>query len=66
MSEIEVKKNSLKCKIELAKNAQYDSAWCADYEKLYLSQLKNQFLTYKFFVRNLGEKNFFKLENRIG
>ena len=35
--------------IELGKNAGYDSAWCADHEKLYFSPSKNQFLRSKFF-----------------
>ena len=40
-------------KIELAKNAEYDSAWCANHEKLYLSPSKNQFLRTKFFGQKL-------------
>ena len=37
------KKFPLNWKIELATNAEYDSAWSADHEKLYLSPSKNQF-----------------------
>ena len=42
-SRIEVKKIFLNCKIELAKNAKYDSASCLDHEKLCFSPSKNQF-----------------------
>ena len=38
--------------IELAKNAEYDSAWCAIHEKLYLSTSKKQILRSK----SLGQK----------
>ena len=48
-SKIEVKKFLLNSKIEFASNAEYDSAWSADHEKLYLSKSKNQFLRSKFF-----------------
>ena len=65
-SEIEVKKISLKLKIELAKNAEYDSAWCANHAKLYMSPWKNRFLDRNFLVRNRGKKISLKLENRIG
>ena len=44
--------------IELAKNAEYDSAWCANHEKLYLSPSKNQFLRTKFFGQKLRWKKF--------
>ena len=37
----------------MAKNAEYDSAWCANHEKLYLWKSKNQFLRSKFFCRKL-------------
>ena len=40
-------------KIELATNAEYDSAWCANHEKLYLRKSKNQFLRSKFFCQKL-------------
>ena len=43
-------------KIELVKNAEYDSAWSADHEKLYLSPSKNQFLRSKFFGQKLRLK----------
>ena len=43
-SEIEVKKFFWNWKIEFAKIAEYDSAWCANHEKLYLSPSKNQIL----------------------
>ena len=42
--------------MELAKNAEYDSAWCADPEKVYFSPLENQFLTLKFFRHKLRWK----------
>ena len=42
-SEIEVKKFLWNWKIEMAENAEYDAAWCANDEELYLSQSKNQF-----------------------
>ena len=47
-------------KIELATNAEYDSAWSADHEKLYFSQSKNQFLRSKFFGQKLRLKKFLK------
>ena len=49
-SEIEVKKFLWNWKIELAKIAEYDSLWCANHEKQYLSPSKNQILRSKFFV----------------
>ena len=53
--------------MELAKNAQYDTARCADHEKVYISTLKNQFLRSRFFRQKLSlKKNFFKIEIRIG
>ena len=55
-SEIEVKKFLWNWKIEMAKNAEYDSAWCANHEKLYLSPSKNQILRWKFFGRKLRWK----------
>ena len=39
--------------MELAKNAEYDSVSCNDREKVYISPLKNQFLTSKFFRHKL-------------
>ena len=42
----------------MAKNAEYDSAWCLDHEKLYLSKSKNQFLRSKFFGQKLRWKKF--------
>ena len=42
----------------MAKNAEYDSAWCANHEKLYLSPSKNQFIRAKFFVQKLRKKKF--------
>ena len=45
-------------KIELAKNAEYDSAWPPDHEKLYLSPSKNQFLRTKLFGHKLRWKKF--------
>ena len=60
------KKFLLIWKIELTKNGEYDSAWSAHHEKLYLSPSKNQFLRTKFIRRkNLVKKISFKLENRI-
>ena len=50
----------------MAKNAEYDSAWCANHEKLYLSPLKNQILRSKFFGQKSRLKNSLKLVNRIG
>ena len=35
------------------KNAEYDSAWCANHEKLYLGKTKNWFLRSKFCGRKL-------------
>ena len=50
--------------MELAKNAEYDSARCADHEKVYISPLGNQFLRSKFFRQKLSlKKNFFKIGN---
>ena len=60
-SEIEVKKFLWNWKIEFATNAEYDTAWSADHEKLYLSPSKNHFLDRNFLVRNWGEKNFFEI-----
>ena len=40
----------------MAKNAEYDSAWCGNHEKLYLSTSKNQFLRSKFFGHKLRLK----------
>ena len=45
-------------KIELAKDAGYDSAWSADHEKVYFSPSKNQFLRSKFFRQKLRLKKF--------
>ena len=45
-------------KIELAKNAEYDSGWCANHEKLYLGPSKNQILRSKFFGQKLRLKKF--------
>ena len=45
-------------KIEFATNAEYDSAWSANHEKLYLSPSKNQFLSTKFFGHKLRWKKF--------
>ena len=59
-SEIEVKKFLWNWKIELAKNAEYDSSWCANQEKLYMSPSKNQFLRSKFFGLKLRLKNYFQ------
>ena len=54
-------------KIELAKNAEYDSAWCADHEKVFFSASKNQFLRSKFLPLKIEVKKLsLKLENRIG
>ena len=47
-SEIEVKHFLQNWKIELAKNAQYDPARCADHEKVYFRPSKDQFLISKF------------------
>ena len=44
--------------IKLAKNAKYDSAWCANQEKLYFSISKNQFLRSKFFGQKLRLKKY--------
>ena len=52
------KKCPLNWKIELTRNAEYDSAWCANHEKLYLSPLKNQILRSKFFGQKLRWKKF--------
>ena len=40
----------------MAKNAEYDFAWCANDEKLYLSPFKNQILRSKFFGQKLRWK----------
>ena len=45
-------------KIEFPKNIEYDSAWCANRKKLYLSPSKNQFLRWKFFCQKFGWKKF--------
>ena len=45
----------------MAKNAEYDFAWCANHEKLYLSPSKNQVLRSKFFGQKLRLKNFFEI-----
>ena len=50
----------LNWKIELAKNKEYDSAWCANQEKLYLSTSKNQFLRPKSFGQKLRLKKFLR------
>ena len=65
-SEIEVKKFLWNWKIEFAEIAEYDSAWCANHEKLYMSPWKSRFLDRNFLVRNWGKKISLKLENRIG
>ena len=50
--------------MELPKNAEYDSAICADHEKVYISPLENQFLRSKFFRQKFSlKKNFFKVGN---
>ena len=49
-SEIVRKKFLLNWKIELAKNAEYDSAKCANPEKKYFSLSKSQFQRSKFFL----------------
>ena len=55
-SDIEVKKFLWNWKIEFATNAEYDSAWPPDHEKLYLSPSKNQFLRTKLFGHKLRWK----------
>ena len=40
----------------MAKNGEYDPAWSAHHEKLYLSPSKNQFLRTKFFGHKLRWK----------
>ena len=51
----------------MAKNAEYDSAWCADHETESISPSKNQFLRSKFLCQtDWGEKISLKLENIIG
>ena len=57
-SEVKVKKFLWNWEIELAKNVEYDSAWCANQEKLYLSPSKNQFLRSKFFRQKFRWKKF--------
>ena len=53
--------------MEWAKNAEYDSARCADHEKVYISLLKNQFLWSKFFRHKKSLKKVsLKLQIRIG
>ena len=42
----------------MAKNADYDSAWCAECEKWYLSTSKNKFLRWKIFRQKLNWKKF--------
>ena len=60
-SEIEVKKIFWNWKIELAKNAEYDSAWFTDHKKLYFSPSKINFQDRNILVRNWGEKNLFEI-----
>ena len=45
----------------MAKKAQYHPAWCADHEKVYFSQSKDQFLRSKCFRHKLRLKNLFKI-----
>ena len=53
--------------MELTKNAEYDSARCADHEKVYISPLKSQFLRSKFFSSQIEFKKIsLKLVIRIG
>ena len=52
------KKSLQNWKLELANNAIYDSAWCADHEKVSITKLKIQFLTLKFFPEALRWKKF--------
>ena len=42
----------------MAKNPEYDSAWCANREELYLSPSKNQFQWSKIFGSKLRWKKF--------
>ena len=50
--------------MELAENAEYDSARSADQEKVYISPLKIQFLRSKFFRHKKSlKKSFFKIGN---
>ena len=44
--------------MQLAKNVEYDSAWCADHDKEYFSQTKNKFLRSKFVPPKLRWKKF--------
>ena len=44
--------------MELDKNAEYHSAWCADHEKLYFTRLKNQLLPSRFVRHKLRWKEF--------
>ena len=53
-------------KKELAKNADYDWAWCADHEKLDLNHQKINFLERNFSSEIEVKKISLKLENRIG
>ena len=44
----------------MAKNAEYDSAWCADHEKVYINPFENQVLRSKFFRHKFRWKKFLK------
>ena len=57
-SEVEAKKCLQSWKIEMAKKAEYDWAWCADHEKLYFNPWKNQILWSEFFLQKLRWKKF--------
>ena len=61
------KKFLYNCKTELAKNAEYDSGWRAECEKLYFRPTNNQFFRSKFFCQKLRWKKIsVKLRDRIG
>ena len=65
-SEVEAKKFLQIWKIELAKNVEYDSAWCAEHEKRYFNPSKNSILKIQISSLEIDLKKIsLKLEYRI-
>ena len=54
-------------KYNVAKNAEYDSAWCADHKKVFFSPIKKSIFKIEIFTSEIEKKKLsLKLENRIG
>ena len=53
--------------MQVAKNAEYESAWYADHEKVFISLMKKSMFKIEIFSSEIEVKKLsLKLENRIG